>query len=151
MTGQKHNFKLWIKIGQPPMFEILKLCLLIVSCVYLFLKICFINYTIKVVPFFLLFIPLHPAPTLPPSFPNLSSCPWVIHTSSLASTVPILVVTSPGLFCTYHLCFLFFVPFPALSPLPIPTDNLLCDLHFCDSVPALVVCLICFCFFRFSC
>ena len=34
-----------------------------------------------------------------------------------------------------------------LSPFSLPTDNPPCDLHFCDSVPILVVCLVCFCFY----
>ena len=67
-----------------------------------------------------LYFPL-PYTPLPPSFPHLSSCPWVIHISSLASLFPILFLTSPCLFCTYHLCFLFpahFLPFSSfLSPL----------------------------------
>ena len=28
------------------------------------------------------------------------------------------------------------------SPLRLPTDNPPCDLHFCDSIPVLVVCLV---------
>ena len=42
---------------------------------------------------------------------------------------------------------------PLPLPLPLPTDNTPCNLHFCDSVPILVVCLICFLFlfFRLSC
>ena len=98
--------------------------------------------------FFLPFIPLHLVPCLPPSFPHLSSCPWVIHISSLASPFPILFLTSPCLFCTYHLCYLFPVLFPPLFPLP--TDNPPRGLHFCDSAPV-PVCLVhfwfCFCFF----
>ena len=85
---------------------------------------------------------LHLVPPFPPAFPSLSSCPWVMHVSSLASTVPILFLTSPCLFCTYHLCFLFPVPFPSFSPSPLPADNPPCDLHFCDSVPVLIVCLV---------
>ena len=95
------------------------------------------------------FSPLYsPLPcTFPPSSvpTTLSSCPWVIHISSLASLFPILFLPSPCLFCTYYLCFLFPVPFPSFSPLPLPTDNLPCDLHFCYSVPVLVVCLVCCC------
>ena len=79
------------------------------------LKIYFIDYAITVVPFF---SPLYsslpvtaPPPSVPPN-PALSLCPWVIHINSLASPFPILFVTSPCLFCTYHLCFLFPVPFP---------------------------------------
>ena len=98
------------------------------------------------------FAPLHPAHTLPPTFPPYSSCPWVIHIRSLDSTFRILVLTFPCLFSTYHLCYLFSVPFPPLSPSHSPVDNPPCDLHFCGSVPVLVVCLVCFCFgFRCGC
>ena len=38
-----------------------------------------------------------------------------------------------------------------ITPLPFPADNPPCDLHFCDYVPVLVVCLVCFCVFRFGC
>ena len=98
------------------------------------------------------FTQLHPAHLLPRTFPPYSSCPWVIHTSSLASTFPIVFLPSPYLFCTYHLCYLFSVLFPPLSPSHSPVDNPPCDLHFCGSVPVLVVCLVCFCFcFRGGC
>ena len=85
---------------------------------------------------------LYPPPT---SSPYLSSCPWVIHISSLAFTFPILFLTASCLFRTYHLC-LFPVPFPTFFPFSLPTDNAPCDFHFCDSVPFVVVCLVCFCF-----
>ena len=83
-----------------------------------------------VVPFFLPFIPFCHAAPLPPSFPHLSSCPWVVYISSLASPFPILFLTFPCLFCTYHLCFLFPVPSP---PHPLPAENPPCDLHFGES------------------
>ena len=76
---------------------------------------------------------------LPPTFPTFNSCPWVKHTSSLASPFPMLFLTFPCLFCTYHLCFLFPVSFPPLFPHPLPAGNPPCDFHFCDSVPVLVV------------
>ena len=60
--------------------------------------------------FCLLYSPL-PCTPFPPAFPHLSSCPWVIHISSLASPFPILFLTSSCLFCTYYLCF-----FPPFSP-----------------------------------
>ena len=103
------------------------------------------------------FSPLYSPPpcTLPPSsIPPLSSCPWIIHVSSLASPFPILCLTSPCLFCTYHLCFLFPVPLPPSLPLALPTDNPPCDLYFCESVPVLVICLVHFYFclcFKFGC
>ena len=71
-------------------------------------------------PIFPSLIPLHTAP-LPPatSSPHHgSSCPWVVHISSLASTFPTLFLTSPCLFYSYHLCYLFSVPFPPFFPLP---------------------------------
>ena len=101
--------------------------------------------------FFLSFIPLYP---LTHHYsPHLSSCPWVIHISSLTCLFPTLFLLSPCLFCTYHLCYLFSVPLPPLSPSHSPIDNPPCDLHFCDSVPGLVVSFVCvcFCFFRFGC
>ena len=54
------------------------------------------------------FLSLHPAPPIPPSFPHLGSCPWVIHISYLASTFPILFLTSsiyfvPTNYASYYL------------------------------------------------
>ena len=90
--------------------------------------------------------PLHPAHPLPPTLPPYSSCPWVILISSLASTFPTLFLPSPCLFSTYHLCYLFSVPFPPLSPSHSPIDNPPCGLHLYGSVSVLVVCLVCSCF-----
>ena len=118
-------------------------------CLFLFfLKIYFIDYAITVVPL----SPFIPSAWLTPS--HLHSPPLVhVHVSyisSLASTFPILFLTSFCIFSTYHLCCLFPVPFLPFSP--SPTDNPPCDLHFCDSVPVLVVCLVCFCLcFMFGC
>ena len=100
---------------------------------------------------FLPFISLHP--THPPTrIPPFRTCPWVVHINSLASAFPILSLTSPCLFSTYHLCYLLSVPSPH-SPLPFPAGNPPCNLHFSNSVPVLVVCLVHFCFclcFRFG-
>ena len=86
---------------------------------------------------------LHLTPT---SIPPLSSYPWVVHISSLTSPFPILFLTFCSLFCTHHLCFFSPVPLPPFFPQPLPTDNLPCELHFCDHVPVLVVCLVLFLF-----
>ena len=86
-----------------------------------------IDYAITVVPF----PTFHSTPSCPPPpshIPPHSSCPWVILISSLASTFPILFLTYPCLFSTYHLCYLFSVPFPPLSPSHSPIDNPSCDL-----------------------
>ena len=71
------------------------------------------------------FIPLHVAHPLPPAFLPYSSCPWVIHISSLASTFPILFLPSPvyflpTIYATYSLY---------LSPLSSPPTSLLVTLH----------------------
>ena len=57
---------------------------------------------------------------LPSLFPHLSSCPWVTRISSFASPFSILFLTSPCLFCTYHLCFLIPEPVPPFFPLCLP-------------------------------
>ena len=96
--------------------------------------------------FFTPFIPLCPAsPTRIPPPPCFSSCPWVIHKSSLDSLFPIPFLPSPCLLSTYHLCYLFSVTFPSLSPSQSPIDNPPCDLHFCGSVSVLVVGLVFLC------
>ena len=85
-----------------------------------FLKVYFTDYTIIVVPIFfspLFLSALYPPPT---SIPPISSCPWLVYISSLASTFPILFLPSPCLFCTYHFCFLFPVPFPPILSTPPP-------------------------------
>ena len=131
----------WIHSGQTS-------CCWKVIIFFAFLDI-FIDYAITVVPF----PPLHSTPScLLHSHPPYSSCPWVILISSLASTFPTLFLPSPCLFSTYHLCYLFSVPFPPLSPSHSPIDNPPCELRFRGSVPVLVVCLVCFCFcFRCGC
>ena len=85
----------------------------------------FIDYTITGVPCFLLFIPLHLVTPLPPSFPHLSSCPWVIHISSWASPFHTLFLTIPCLLTTYHIGFLF----PVLPPPFSSSLSLLITLH----------------------
>ena len=96
------------------------------------------------------FTPLHPAHPLPPTFPPYSSCPWVIHVSSLASPFPILYLPSPYFLTTIYATYSLYLP--PFSPSHSPVDNPPCELHFCGSVPVLVVCLVCFCFcFRCGC
>ena len=95
------------------------------------------------------FIPLHPAHPLPPVFPHFSSCPWVIHINSLASTFPILFL--PSNLSIFYLLFMLLI-LCTLSPSHFPAENPPSDHHFCDSVPVLIVCLVYFCFcFRCGC
>ena len=102
----------------------------------------FIDYAVTVLPFFLPFIPLCPVIPLPPSFPHVSSCPWVVHGSSLASPFPILFLTSPVYFVSTIYASYSLYLFSHCPPLCLPTDNPPCDLHFCESVPVLFVCLV---------
>ena len=91
------------------------------------------------------FPPLCPVPApFPPAISPLSSCSWVMHISSLASPFPMLFLTSPCLFWTYQLCFLITAPFLPFSPFLLPAGNPPNDLQIYDSVPVLVVCLVCF-------
>ena len=86
---------------------------------------------------------LHPTPQ--------NSWAWVVHTSSSAFTFPTFFLTYspacfiPAIYASYSL-YLFHVHPLLLRPLP--ADNPPCDLHFCDSVPILLLCSVrlCFCF-----
>ena len=121
-----------------------------------FFKVYFIDYAISFpnFPLFILPLPCTPQPSsIPPPLVH-------IHTSSLTSLFPIPFSTSPHLFFAYQLCFLFPTNYasyslylsPTILPLPLLTEKPPCDVHFSDSVPVLVVCLVfVFVFFRFSC
>ena len=85
-----------------------------------FFKVYFIDYAITVVPFISPLCSPPPAPPSPQHSSPLSSRPWVVHISFLASPFPILFLTSPCLFCTYLLCFLIPAPF-LLSSYPLIT------------------------------
>ena len=70
---------------------------LLFSFLNIFYWLCFYSCPI----FFPLYSP--PSYTPPPTIiAPFGSCPWVVHISSLASTFPILFLTSPCLFCIYH-------------------------------------------------
>ena len=85
----------------------------------------------------------HPvSPISSSNHPSLSSCPWVMHLSSLASSFPIMLLTSPCVFCAYQFVLLNPCTFSPIFPFPLPTGNPPCDLHIYDSV--LLICLVCF-------
>ena len=95
------------------------------------------------------FIPLPPCtpPTL--QHASLSSCPWVVHISSLSSLFPIPFLISPHQFYAYQLCFFCHVPFLSYSSLTPPHWNpsMWCSfLWFCFRSS----CLVSFCFHCFS-
>ena len=93
------------------------------------------------------FSPLYPLsalhlPALQHS-PSLSSCPWVVRISSLASLFPIPFLTSPCLFYAYQLCFLFLVPSPSpRSSPPLPHWKPFMRSPFLWFFPVIVVCLV---------
>ena len=98
------------------------------------------------------FIPLCPATPLPSAFPptpqfNSIGCKYKFFGFSISYTIlnlPLSLFYLP--FMLLILCI-----FPPLFPSHSPTVNRPCDLHFCDSVPVLIVCLVCLGFFRFYC
>ena len=99
------------------------------------------------------FFPFAALHSVPPSLQKhpLSSCPKVMCVSSLASPFPILFLASHCLFCSYQLCFLIPVAYSPYSPTSfshflLPADNPPNDPHTYDSVPVLVVSLVCSCF-----
>ena len=87
-------------------------------CSNIFYWLCYYSCPI----FFFLLSPstLHPPPT---SIPPFSSCPWVVHISSLASPFPILFLTFP--LCIFYLSFMLLIPctFSPFLPTHSPTDN----------------------------
>ena len=66
------------------------------------------------------FAPLHPVPPIPSSNTHLSSCPWVVHISSLAAPFPILFLIATCLFHTYQFVLLNPCAFFPILPLPFP-------------------------------
>ena len=64
----------------------------------LFFKKNFIDYAITVVPLSFLYSTPHCIPPHTLTLSPFSSCPWVVHISSLASPFPILFLPSPVYF-----------------------------------------------------
>ena len=112
----------------------------------IFLKVYFINYAIIVVPSSPPLPPLPGSPLHSNDLSPLSSCPWVVHVSSLGSPLPILFLTFPCLFCTYPIMLLTHYTFSPILLLPLPAGNPPNGLHIYDYILILVVCLVCFCF-----
>ena len=70
-------------------------------CIYLF-KYILLIMLLQLSHFFLPFILICPALSLPPVPTPLSSCPWVAHISSLASPFPMLFLTFPYFVLTIY-------------------------------------------------
>ena len=115
----------------------------------------FIDYVITVVPFF---PPLYPPLPYTPS-PHQHPCPTTPfvpmgHTYKFFNySISYTILNLP--LSILYLQFMLLIPctFSPILPLSLPTDNPPCFPHFCDSVPVIAVCLVCFCFclFRFNC
>ena len=72
--------------------------LLFIYFLSIFYWLCYYSF-----PNFSPFIPPPPHTPQPSSIPPLSSCPWVVHISSLNSLFPTPFLTSPCLFYAYQL------------------------------------------------
>ena len=112
---------------------------------YFFFKIYFIDYASTVVPF----PPDHSTPsgTRPPSYiPPLQFMSMGYTYKFFGSYISYTILTLP--LSIFYLPFMLLIlcTFSSIPLLPFPTDTPPCDLHFCASVPVLVVCLVCFCF-----
>ena len=93
------------------------------------------------------FFPLCLPPPDTPIFssnPHLSSCPWVMHVSSLPLYYLYCSLHPPVYFVFTNLSFLIPAPFPHSPASPLSTDNPPNVLHICDSVPVLLVCSVCY-------
>ena len=78
-------------------------------------------------------------PTFPPQFMSIGSTHKFFEFSVFYT---IFFYLSPSIFIPTHHASSSFYLFPPNPPFPLPTELPLCDVHFSDSVPVLVVCLV---------
>ena len=149
--GQRNTFlqDIFLKLHHSarlhPNVAVCKFKMLPYHCFFIngILKIYLIDYAITLVPLFPPLLPstLHPPPNGIPQSQFMSmGCTYKFFGFYISDTIlnlPLFILYL--LFMLLSLC-----TFPP-SPLPLPTDNPPCDLHFCDSVPILVICLVCCC------
>ena len=109
----------------------------------IFLKYILLIMILQLSHFFLpLFLPL-PCTALPPASSMSMGCTYKFFGFSISYNVlnlPLSILYLPSML--FNLC-TFLPPF---SLLPFSTDSPPGDLYFCDSIPVLLVCLVCFCF-----
>ena len=100
----------------------------------------------------------------PPSLHSILPTPSLSHSPPIVHVHGSYIYKFFGFYISYtilnlplsifHLSFMLFI-LSTFLPLPLsrsPIDNPPCELHFCGSVPVLVVGLVCFCFcFRCGC
>ena len=116
--------------------------------IFSFFKVYFIDFYITVFPVFFPLIPStwHPLPSSNPhSLVHVhGSCIyvlWLLHFLYYCKSPYVYFVLTN--YASYSLY--LFRHFP--PPRSLPADNPPCGLYVCDSVPVLVVCLVCFLFF----
>ena len=107
-------------------------------------KIIFKYFLLIILLHFSQLFPLYPSSSLhllTLQHPPLSSCPWVVHISSLCCLFLTPFFISPHYFMPTNYTSSLYLP-PTIPPYPLPTENPPCDVHFSDSVPVLAVCLV---------
>ena len=102
----------------------------------------FTDYAI-IVPIFSLVPPFPPA--IPSLFTSMDHA-YMFFGFSISYTI----LNTPQYILYLPIMFLNPCIFSPILPPSLPADNPPCDVHFCDSLRVLVVCLVLFCF-RFSC
>ena len=112
--------------------------------VLVFFYVYFINYAITVVPIF-----LHLSPSawysLPSSNHSLQFMPMGRAYKFFGFSISYTILHLP--LSIFYLPFMLLIPctFPPILLFAFPADNLSRDLHFCESVPVQVVCLVFVC------
>ena len=92
----------WLE--EHPILVIVAVILSFLKILFIYFKVFFIDYTITVFPIFLLY-PSSALHTQPSTIRPLSSCPRVVHISSLSPLFPIPFFISLCLFYAYFLYF----------------------------------------------
>ena len=135
---------LFMCLSTIPVFSLLKCInnMLLKKCVHSF--IIFI-YIFKNIFYWLCY---YSCPIFPPLFPSALYPAAHHHSSTLVHAHESYPPPVYFVLTIYASCSLYLFPHSSSSPSPLITLH---DLYFRESVPVVVVCLVCFCFFRLSC